>query len=253
MLVQQIEQGQRSERKYGVRLARSHEEVREAQRLRYRVFAEEIGARLNSPQGIDEDEFDAYCEHLLVRDEASGEVVGTYRILAPEEAARIGRLYSEREFDLGRLAHLKPLMTEVGRSCIHPAFRNGTVIALLWAGLARYVLRNGYEYLIGCASMGLADGGANAWAVFRKLSRTSLAPAEYRVFPNNPLPLREPAANTRACVPPLLKGYLRVGAYVCGDPAWDADFNTADLLVLLPMSRVDARYARHFLGEGGDS
>ena len=150
MLVQELVQGRRSERKYRVRLARDEAEIREAQKLRYRVFAGEIGARLSSLRGIDEDEFDAYCEHLLVRDEASGEVVGTYRILAPEEAQRIGRLYSEREFDLGRLAHLKPCMTEVGRSCIHPAFRNGTVIALLWAGLARYMVRNGYEYLIGC-------------------------------------------------------------------------------------------------------
>ena len=244
------EQAQQRKAGYTIGIARDQQEVREAQRLRYRVFAEDMGARLNSAQGIDEDEFDAFCKHLLVRDEASGEVVGTYRILAPDAASAVGGYYSEKEFDLGRLAHLRTSMAEVGRSCIHPAFRNGTVIALLWAGLARHVLQNRYAHLIGCASIGLADGGANAIAVFQKLRKTSIAPPEYRVFPHNPLPLRLAADATVASVPPLLKGYLRVGAYVCGAPAWDPDFNSADLLILLPLARVEARYARHFLGEG---
>jgi putative hemolysin len=213
------------------------------------VFADELGAHLNSASGVDVDEFDSFCEHLLVRDEASGEVVGTYRILPPDAAARIGRIYSELEFDLSRLAHLRPSLVEVGRSCIHPAFRSGSVIALLWAGLARYVLQNKFEYLIGCASMGMADGGANASALYRQLSATSIAPPEYRVFPHNPLPLRDTDSITSVAVPPLIKGYLRLGAYVCGAPAWDPDFNTADLLVLLPIARIDERYARHFLGD----
>jgi len=243
------QQGQQKQTRYTVRIARNPDEIREAQRLRFRVFAEDLGARLDSAHGIDEDEFDAHCRHLVVRDEASGEIVGTYRILSPEGAAAAGGFYSEREFDLGRLAHLRPSMAEVGRSCIHPAFRNGSVIAMLWAGLARHVLSNRYAHLIGCASIGLADGGGNATAVFRKLCGTNLAPSEYRVFPHNPLPLRDTAANPPASVPPLLKGYLRAGAYICGDPAWDPDFNSADLLVLLPLARVEARYARHFLGE----
>ena len=246
MYVQKLEHRKRRERRYGVAFARSQDEVREAQRLRLRVFADELGARLNSASGIDEDEFDPFCEHLLVRDENSGEVVGTYRILPPDAAARIGRIYSEQEFDLSRLAHLRPSLVEVGRSCIHPAFRNGSVIALLWSGLARHVLKNNYAYLVGCASMGMADGGTNASAVYRKLSATSIAPPEYRVFPHNPLPLRDSV--DAVVVPPLIKGYLRLGAYICGEPAWDPDFNTADLLVLLPLSRVDPRYARHFLG-----
>ena len=248
MFVQKFERTKRQQREYDVGFARNPDEVREAQRLRYRVFADELGARLVSANGVDEDEFDAFCEHLLVREEASGEVVGTYRMLPPDAAARMGRIYSEQEFDLSRLAHLRPSLVEVGRSCIHPAFRSGSVIALLWAGLARYMLQNNYAHLIGCASMGMADGGVNASAVYRKLSATNIAPPEYRVFPHHPLPLRQPDSVETVVVPPLIKGYLRLGAYVCGDPAWDPDFNTADLLVLLPIARLDQRYARHFLG-----
>lgn len=229
-----------------VGLARSDNEVMEAQRLRYRVFADELGARLQSRvPGLDQDRYDPYCEHLLVRDEASGRVVGTYRILSPSASRRVGGYYSESEFDLTRLHHLRGQMVEVGRSCIDPAYRNGAVISLLWAGLARYMNAGGHEYLVGCASIGMADGGHNAAGIYAQLAEHR-APREYRVFPRLALPLDRLTPNRRADLPPLLKGYLRVGAWVCGEPAWDPDFNTADLLLMLPMSRVDSRYARHF-------
>lgn len=246
MLDMQTALRQRSAPRLRVGLARSDNEVMEAQRLRYRVFADELGARLQSRvPGLDQDRYDPYCEHLLVRDEGSGRVVGTYRILSPSASRRVGGYYSESEFDLTRLQHLRGQMVEVGRSCIDPAYRNGAVISLLWAGLARYMNAGGHEYLVGCASIGMADGGHNAAGIYEQLA-DHRAPREYRVFPRLALPLDRLAPNRRADLPPLIKGYLRAGAWVCGAPAWDPDFNTADLLLMLPMSRVDSRYARHF-------
>lgn len=231
-----------------VAMARSDHEVREAQKLRWRVFSDELGARLPSPEhGVDRDGFDPHCEHLLVRDGDSGEVVGTYRILPGPVSATLGGFYSESEFDLVRLQHLRARAVEVGRSCVHPEYRSGATIALLWAGLADYMLAHGYEYLLGCASVGMADGGHGAASIYNALSAASMSPAEYRVFPRCPLPLAKLDGTRAVQVPPLIKGYVRCGAWVCGEPAWDPDFNTADLLMLLPMSRLDGRYARHFV------
>lgn len=231
-------------------LARTEREVREAQRLRYRVFVEEMGAKVpESAERIDEDMYDRYCEHLLVRDSDTNEVVGTYRILSPDQAKKAGGYYSEGEFDLSRLDNLRDNMVEVGRSCVHPDYRGGGVITLLWAGMAQYMLKNNYEYLIGCASISMVDGGHNASNIYNKIKSDNMCPPEWRVFPNCALPFAALENNADELVPPLVKGYLRLGAYVCGDPAWDPDFNTADLLVLLPMSRINRRYAKHFLGK----
>ena len=232
---------------YSVGLARSEHEIAEAQRLRYRVFADELGARLKTRKpGADMDFYDGYCDHLIVRDEHADNVVGTYRILTPSAGKAVGSYYSDNEFDLTRLIHLRPSLVEIGRSCIHPDHRNGTVIALLWSKLAEFMLHNGYRYLIGCASVGMADGGHNAANLFVQQIDTHLAPLEYRVFPRQPLPFERLVTGGAAEVPPLLKGYLRAGAWICGDPAWDPDFNTADLPLLLPMERLNPRYARHF-------
>ena len=233
-----------------VRVARTTGEVREAQRLRYLVFAEEMGARLTGPEpGVDEDRFDEFCDHLIVRDLPTGEVVGTYRVLSPRAAARAGGYYSEQEFDLGRLVHLRPGLVEVGRSCVHPEHRTGAVIALLWSALGDYMRDGRYTHLIGCASISMADGGHAAAHLYREIAERYLSPLEYRAFPRLPLPLERLHGESAAELPPLLKGYLRLGAWVCGEPAWDPDFNTADLLVLLAMSRLDRRYARHFVGD----
>lgn len=250
MLQRQEARDARTQRHLAVTLARSTHEIRQAQQLRWRVFADELGARLESPEpGLDQDRFDAHCEHLVVIDETLGTVVGTYRILRPETAQRIGGYYSEGEFDLGRLLHLRSSMVEIGRSCIDPAYRhNAAVITLLWSGLARFMTDNGYDHLIGCASIGMADGGHGAAGIFDAIG-AHLCGAEYRVFPRCRLPLERLERNVAALLPPLLKGYLRAGAKVCGEPAWDPDFNTADLLMWLPMSGLDARYARHFLAQ----
>ncbi|BAU87512.1 ornithine-acyl[acyl carrier protein] N-acyltransferase [Streptomyces laurentii] len=236
--------------RYVVGLARDQEDVRAAQRLRHLVFAGELGAHLDGPEpGLDGDAFDAYCDHLLVREEDTGEVVGTYRLLPPERAAVAGRLYAESEFDLSRLAPIRHDLVEVGRSCVHPAHRNGAVIALVWAGLARYMTRTGHEWLAGCCSVPLADGGTLAAATWDTVKARSLAPEEYWVTPHRlwtPVAGLAPAA-ARPALPPLLRGYLRLGAWVCGAPAHDPEFGVADLYVLLSMRRANPRYLRHFL------
>ncbi len=226
------------------------EEVREVQRLRYKVFIEAMGlSALESQDGLDKDEFDLYCDHLIVRDSKTLKVVGTYRVMSPHAARRMGRFYSEQEFDLGRLDNLRGSMAEAGRACIHPDYRSGGVIMLLWAGLAAFMKKEHCDYLIGCASISLADGGHNAAALYHALADTHLAPPEYRVVPRLPFPIdgREPGHKPQ--VPPLIKGYIRGGAWVCGEPAWDPDFHCADLFLLLPLAKLDSRYARHYLKE----
>ncbi|MCA1220951.1 GNAT family N-acetyltransferase, partial [Streptomyces sp. 8L] len=235
--------------RYRVGLARDEADVRAAQRLRHQVFAGELGARLDGPEpGLDTDRFDAYCDHLLVREEASGEVVGTYRLLPPERARAAGRLYSDGEFDLTAFAPLRPGLVEVGRSCVHPDHRTGAVISLIWAGLARYMTTTGHRYLTGCCSVPLADGGVLAASAWRTVRERHLAPEAYRVTPHRPwTPGGAAGAGARAELPALLRGYLRLGAWVCGAPAHDPDFGVADLCVLLAMDRMNDRYLHHFL------
>jgi putative hemolysin len=234
--------------RYHVCFAQSESEVRAAQKLRYQVFAEEYGANLSVTEpGVDADYYDPYCEHLIVRDETEGRIVGTYRVLAPEAAQKVGCYYSENEFYLTRLANLRPQTVEIGRSCIAADHRNGAVIALLWLKLAEYMTSNGYQYLVGCGSIPMNDGGHNAANIYTQLSDAYMAPAEYRVMPRTRLPYERLATDQLAEVPPLIKGYLRAGAWICGEPAWDPDFNSADLLLLLPMARLSPRYQRHFL------
>jgi putative hemolysin len=229
-------------------LARTQHELEAAQRIRFKVFAGEMGAKLPSAHlGLDVDRFDAYCDHLLVRDHGNEKVVGTYRILPPEQAVKAGGYYSETEFDISRLAHLRDRMVEVGRSCVHEDYRDGATITQLWSGLADYVTKNNHEYLIGCASISMGDGGHYAASVYNKIHKLHAAPAEYRVFPHCRLPLESLNQNLDVIVPPLIKGYLRLGAYIAGEPAWDPDFNCADVFILMPVSRMNARYAKHFM------
>ena len=233
--------------RYHVSLAVDDSEIREAQRLRHQVFVGEMGAHLTTVlPGHDIDLYDPFCDHLLVRDLASGDVVGTYRILPPDAAKRIGSYYSEQEFDFTRLHDLRPRMAELGRSCVHRDHRSGGVIARLWMGLAEYLTRNGCEYIVGCASIGMADGGHVAASVYRQLSASHMAPVEWRATPRYRLPVESLDDGQLATLPPLIKGYTRSGGMVCGEPAWDPDFNTADLLTLLPLAQLNRSYARRF-------
>ncbi len=230
-----------------VELAQSEDDVLAAQRLRYEIFVREWNAQLPSDvPGVDRDRFDPFCEHLIVRDRVRDIVVGTYRILESSRTALTGGFYSHSEFDLSRLEGILSRTIEVGRSCVHPDYRSGGVLALLWSGLTQYVCTRGYDYIIGCASIPLNDGGQVAEAACRRLMAQHLTPDEWRVFPRQPFPLHGMPGSHEADVPPLIRGYLRAGAYVCGSPAWDKAFNTADLLMLLPVVSINPRYARHF-------
>lgn len=233
--------------------ARHTDEVRQAQRLRYRVFADEMGARLSTPlPGHDVDLFDNYCEHLLVRDAATQEVVGTYRVLTPVQAKRVGGTYSDTEFDLVRLRGLRERMVELGRSCVHPEHRHGGVIMALWGALAEFMVRNQLDTMIGCASIpmlhnGIVSGDVAA-SIWQQLKSTHLASIELHVRPRLPLPVEQLDSSLAVEPPALIKGYLRLGARVLGAPAWDPDFNTADLPMLMRINDLPARYRKHFLG-----
>lgn len=233
--------------------ARHGDEVRQAQRLRFKVFAEEMGARLNTTSpGHDVDLFDNYCEHLLVRDENSNAVVGTYRLLTPAQARRVGSTYSDLEFDLTRLRSLRERMVELGRSCVHPDYRHGGVIMALWGALAEFMVRNKLDTMIGCASIpmlhnGIVSGDVAA-SIWRQLKASHLAPIEYQVHPRLALPVDQLDSRLEVDPPALIKGYLRLGAKVLGAPAWDPDFNTADLPMMMRINDLPLRYRKHFLG-----
>jgi putative hemolysin len=236
--------------------ARHEDEVREAQRLRYRVFAGEMGARLTPPAGTapehDADPFDPHCEHLLVHavDEITDtrRLVGTYRVLMPSAARRLGGYYTETEFDLAPLAALRPTMAELGRSCVDAQWRTGGVILMMWSHLAQFMHANGVHSMIGCASVPMFDGGHAAASLYHRLQADHLVPAAERVTPRLPLPVDALRTDLDAEPPALVKGYLKCGARLQGAPAWDPDFNTADLPMLLRLADLPASYRRRFLG-----
>ncbi|MDD2728765.1 GNAT family N-acyltransferase [Malikia sp.] len=233
------------------------DEVREAQRLRYDIFAGEMGARLpRTEPGHDIDLFDDFCEHLLVRDVATRQVIGTYRLLTPAQAKRVGSFYSDTEFDLTRLRLLRDKMVELGRSCVHPEHRHGGVIMALWGALAGFMARNELDTMIGCASIpmrhegphGVVDGGHAAASIWRQVREKHLAPIEFHVRPRLPLPVDQLDDSLDVEPPALIKGYLRLGAKVLGAPAWDPDFNSADLPMMMRLADLPPRYRKHFLG-----
>jgi putative hemolysin len=255
---------QRPARSAGHRLevgwARDEAELRRAQRLRHQVFVGELGAQVapprGTPEGLDADLFDPFCEHLLVwarQPDGPGEVVGTYRVLTPDAARRAGGYYGEAEFDLTRLRPLRPRLAELGRCCVHPEHREGATILLLWSALADFMARNGLDTMFGCASVGLRDGGHRAADLWQQHSARHLAPIEWQLLPRLPLPVEQLATGRAAELPALLKGYLRCGARLLGAPAWDPDFGTADLPVMLRLDDLPAHYRRHFQRRHGAS
>lgn len=233
---------------YHIQLADSLDSVREAQRLRFDVFSSEYAANFPRLDGLDADEFDTFCDHLIVRHCETAEVVGTYRMLLPKQAKKIGRYYSQSEFFMTRLQRQIPDLLELGRSCVHPDHRNGTVIMMLWSAIVRYMQHHGCSHVVGCASVSMRDGGhraATLWDLFQS-NMESMVDTLYEAFPKTPLPLDSISRDPVATVPPLIRGYLKIGAKVCGEPNWDPDFNSADFLMLLDISSINPRYARHF-------
>jgi putative hemolysin len=232
-----------------VELAVDERGVREAQALRYRVFAEQLGARLKpSDAPVDVDEFDPYCQHLLVRETKTDRVVGCTRILTDEKARRLGRYYSDGEFELSAVRELPGRKLEVGRTCIAAEYRQGAGIAVLWSGLAGFIQLHGFDYLFGCASVPLGDQDMHAAAIMNRLRRQAMASPEIRVIPR--VSLLNSLASEEAVdapLPALLKAYVRLGAKACGEACRDPEFGVADVLMLLNVDDLNPAYSRHFL------
>lgn len=245
-------------RSFSTRWAVTPFDVARAQRLRFRIFAQEMGAKLtglhgmqSTPTGHDVDEFDAHCQHLLVlsHDRAGeGDVVATCRVLMPEGARRVGRLYSDGEFDLLAVRDLMPGTLEMGRVCVAPAWRNGLLILSLWRELGKLMQQQGLDVLIGCASVGVSDGGAFAAQLWNHLHVAHMVEPARRVRPWQPLALRDADEHSAVQVPALIKGYLRCGGLLLGPPALDSSFNTADFPMMLRLRDLPQRYGKRLLG-----
>jgi putative hemolysin len=222
-----------------------------AQRLRHDVFTTEPGFALaGAGDGRDADRFDEFCDHLLVREDITGELVGCYRMLPPPGAIAAGGLYTATEFDVTGLDALRPSLVEMGRAVVRDDHRNGGVVLLMWAGILAYLDRCGYDYVTGCVSVPVEDSdspGRRIRGVRDFVLRRHAAPPEYTVHPYRPVTIDgrgldaiEPPA--RVTVPALMRGYLRLGAQVCGEPAHDLDFGVGDFPALLDKRRADTRY-----------
>lgn len=247
------------EARYSLLLSSDASLIEAAQRLRYEVFSSEPGFALRAP-GLDVDRFDEHCDHLLVREDNSGQVVGCYRMLSPAGAAAAGGLYTATEFDVQPLDPLRPSLVEMGRAVVRKDHRNGAVVLLMWAGILAYLDRRGYDYVAGCVSVPVASEGAPPGSQIRGVRdfvlRRHAVPDGYRVHPYQPVVidgrlLDDIPAPARPVIPPLMRGYLRLGAQICGEPAYDADFGVADFPALLDKRRADTRYLRRLRSMSG--
>jgi putative hemolysin len=253
-----------------VRLANKRREVRKAQRLRYQVFYEEMAAVPSLRAELrrrDEDPYDSVCDHLLVVDEAAPgtmdgwgglrrqKVVGTYRVLRQEVAERSLGFYTQSEYDIAPLIAARPRyrFMELGRSCVLEPYRNKRTVELLWHGIWTYVRELKVDVMIGCASLAGTDPDEHAMAL-SFLHHNALAPEEWRCkahdrlyVPMDRLPREKVDAKAALkALPPLIKGYLRLGAFVGEGAVIDRQFGTTDVLIILPVEKIDPRYFEHF-------
>ncbi|MFA6455628.1 MAG: GNAT family N-acyltransferase [Bacteroidota bacterium] len=242
--------------RYILKLADSLKEIQKALRLRYEVFNLELheGLSSSSDVGFDSDVFDTFCDHLIVIEKSTRAVVGTYRLLITAKAMKHIGFYSEGEFDLHSLKMLDGNSLELGRSCVAKAHRSSTVINLLWSGISRYVELFQVSRLFGCASLHTKD--LQQVAMIAEYLRANHYSAEqFRIAPQPQCMLHLPAVNAETFaafnafhhLPPLLKGYLRLGAVVCGEPAYDKEFGTVDFFILVEKERITDRYRNHYL------
>lgn len=249
-----------------IKLAENPAEIEAAQRLRYRVFMAEQGhmdggAPDDAPDdGLDVDEFDQYCLHLIIVDRKRREIVGTYRVHPGVVAAHGIGFYSEREYRISGLAEIAPCLIELGRSCVSPDFRNGAVVALLWAGMAVLQRRSQCRYLLGCVSLETVDP-AIGWALYHHFQTqealftpaiSALPQAGFELPEVGDAAVEEYLTGAKrhelsSWMPPLLKGYLRLGAKLAGVPVLDREFGAIDFLVLFDFNEINQKYARHFL------
>lgn len=249
-----------SVRRMSVRLAKCDEDILAAQRLRWNVFCQERGAKpFEGATGIDADPFDPVCDHLIVEDFADGtpSVVGTYRLLRESVACRNGGFYSAGEYALSALAQSSKPGTEfleLGRSCVAPAYRDAGTIQLLWRGIADYLELHRISLMFGCASFPGTDPDAHAEAL-SYLLHNHLAPSsiraralDHRHVEMARLPIGGyDARQAMRRLPPLIKGYLRVGATVGDGAVIDEPFNTVDVFIVMPVAAISARYRGRFV------
>jgi putative hemolysin len=244
-----------------VRLARSRDEVKAAQKLRYHVFYEEMSAKPSLLQKVtrrDKDSFDRYCDHLLVVDTSRGgalseQIVGTYRLMLPEGAKMAGSYYTEQEFQIAPMIARHPgkRFMELGRSCVLKPYRGKRTVELLWQGIMAYVAQHDVDVLFGCASLAGTDPQMLALPL-SFLRNNAAAPEEWQVpaQPHRGVELGDVAcADPRralASLPPLLKGYLRIGGYIGGDAVIDEQFGTTDVMVVVPVANINPRYMEYY-------
>jgi putative hemolysin len=244
----------------GLRIARTPEELDAAQALRYRVFYDELGAvpdAAAAARGRDRDRYDAVADHLLVVDHDLGDgldaVVGTYRLIRREAADSIGRFYSADEYDISLIERFPGRVLELGRSCVDSAYRGRAAMQLLWRGIAAYVFTHNIDLMFGCASLPGTDVDALA-AELTYLNANHLAPADIRLraLPHRYVdmrrmdPLEIDSRQVLVGLPPLIKGYLRLGGFVGDGAVVDHQFNTTDVAVVVQTDLVTGKYYRHF-------
>lgn len=247
---------------FEIKITRDRNEIQEAQRLRFEVFNLEMkkGLELSYQRGLDVDDYDPVCDHLIVRDLNNRKVVGTYRLLLGSQARRHFGFYSEREFDLENIKKLSGELLELGRSCAHKDYRDKTLIPFMWDAIADYVKSHKVRYIFGCASL-LTTRPLEVSQSFSYLKARHYAPGEFRVHPvaEKSLPGLQDNVKTDdqqaifLRLPSLIKGYLRVGALLCGPPALDAEFGVTDLFLLLDVTKMSADYRRRFGFIGPDT
>lgn len=246
------------ESKLTASVTKDKHEIRRAQILRARVFnvgSSKTDGPLNTTNSItaqpdemtvDKDQFDDICLHLVVKDSLTNNIVGYSRILTSDLISTTDGFYSASEFDIHRIIKPNQRYMEIGRTCVDPNYRSGAVIALIWAKIGQFIKQNKIDYLMGCASISMRDGGASAIAVVNYLRENHFTDEDLRVTPNNPLPQFDINIDGKKHLPALLKTYLRMGAKVCGEAFIDRDFNVADVVVLLETKDIKPRYLRHF-------
>ena len=231
------------------RLAQNADEVRHAQRLRFEVFNLELGEGLaeSHATGLDVDPFDEFCDHLIVEETPTGEIVGTYRLQTGQLAAANLGYYCEREFDFAPYEPFRREMIELGRACVHAEHRNFNLLHLLWRGIAIYAIERKARFLIGCSSLTSQDPMEGA-AMYHQLRSKFLVKQAWRTMPRSPFDFDVDLAVTSDSPPPkLLRAYLAIGANICGPPAIDREFGTIDFLTLLDLRALPVIVRAHFL------
>lgn len=226
--------------RYRIRRAATLSDVHAAQALRFQVFNLELNEGLESSYATlrDEDPFDAVCDHLLVEESGTGEVVGTYRLQTGSTAVNRLGFYSAQEFEFGVYAPVVGQVVELGRACVHRGHRNLRVLSLLWKGIAAYAREHGCRYLVGCSSLTTVDPRVGA-SVYLELGPQHLVEGRFRTYPTPPYtcPL-DVLAPERTRIPPLLRAYLSMGARICGAPALDRAFGTIDFLTWMDLDAL---------------